>query len=592
MAQELSRLARLIITLGGFTVLAACGGGGGSIDTGTDPGSPGTPPPSGGGEQITVSGRVTFDRLQFNATLGSGLNGANPVVSPAREVVVQAVSNNSTLATTTTDADGNYSLSVPANRSMFIRVRSQMQKSGTPSWTFTVRDNTQSDAIYTLDGASFNSGTANQTRDLHAPSGWGGNGYTSKRRAAPFAILDTVYLTKQLILDAAPTATFDPLDLYWSEDNRTASDPFCPDKGDIGTSFYFSGVANDNCTQRRPLPEGIYILGDYANGNGDTDEFDAHVIAHEFGHYFEDRFSRSDSIGGSHFFGERLDMRVAFGEGWGNAFGAMALNEPVYRDSASGISRDGGFNLETGEDGEAQGWFSEASVGKILWDIFDTTSESGDNVPLGFTPIYNVMRGPQVDTDAFTSIFTFADALIEANGSFASDIRNLLSKENINGTGEFGMGETNPGGDPGFMGVYREIIGTGTVTDICSTSNASGNVDGNKLGNVRFVRFVKNNSGPVTIQATGTASSVGLDLAEDPDIVVYRRGVSQSFGLGSDGLPIGQSAAVRQETMNVTLDAGTYVLEVYDYQVIDPDVDPANRPSTPRCMSLSITGTT
>ena len=30
----------------------------------------------------------------------------------------------------------------------------------------------------------------------------------------------------------------------------------------------------------------------------DTDEFDQHVIAHEFGHYIEHNFSRADNIGG------------------------------------------------------------------------------------------------------------------------------------------------------------------------------------------------------------------------------------------------------------------------------------------------------
>src|SRR5690606_9255334 len=227
--------------------------------------------------------------------------------------------------------------------------------------------------------------------NLHASSGWSGTRYTGTRVTAPFAIVDTAYSVKQLVLGAEPAAEFPALNLYWSPDNRP-SISFCPADGNIGTSIYLSdptGQAVDNCGRR--LAEGIYILGDYANGNGDTDEFDAHVIAHEFGHYFEDRFSRSDSIGGEHRLSDRLDLRVAFGEGWGNAFGAMSLNDPKYRDSSGGIRQDGGFNLETGGLGEPQGWFSESSVGKILWDIFDTTNESGDTLTLGFAPIYNVM---------------------------------------------------------------------------------------------------------------------------------------------------------------------------------------------------------
>ena len=93
----------------------------------------------------------------------------------------------------------------------------------------------------------------------------------------------------------------------------------------------------DDCGQTNP--DGIYILGDFAAG--DTDEFDQSVIAHEFGHYFEDRFGRSDSIGGDHGGSATLvDLRVAFGEGWGNAFSGMVLGDPIYRDSQQGMNSD------------------------------------------------------------------------------------------------------------------------------------------------------------------------------------------------------------------------------------------------------------
>lgn len=131
---------------------------------------------------------------------------------------------------------------------------------------------------------------------------------------------------------------------------------------------YSASSPNDECATPTPGRDGIYVLGDYTQG--DTDEFDQHVIAHEAGHYFEDRFSRSDSLGGEHGLNDRLDLRVAFGEGWGDAFGAMALNDPVYRDSFSGQAQDGAFSLESSTP-SAPGWFSEFSTFKILWDIFD-----------------------------------------------------------------------------------------------------------------------------------------------------------------------------------------------------------------------------
>src|SRR3954468_13725508 len=142
-------------------LLAACGGGGG--------GGGGTPPAS-----VTISGRITFDRIGFETTLGNGLNPTAPVESPARQVTVQAIDagNSAVLATATTDANGDYSVSVPSNRNLFIRARAEMVKTGsTPTWNFSVRNNRTAgadDALYALDGAAATSGTSSSTRNLRA----------------------------------------------------------------------------------------------------------------------------------------------------------------------------------------------------------------------------------------------------------------------------------------------------------------------------------------------------------------------------------------------------------------------------------------
>ncbi len=382
--------------------------------------------------------------------------------------------------------------------------------------------------------------------------------------------------------------------MYWSDENRTrdctgGADcdngllPFCPNDGNIGTTFYASdpsGTSLDDCATPSVLPDGIYILGSFGGGAGDTDEFDQHVIAHEFGHYFEDRFGRSDSIGGDHQFAERLDLRLAFGEGWGNAFSAMTLNDPEYRDSAGGISQDGGFNLETGIS-SAEGWFSEFSVGEFLWDVFDNNTapgESGDNVALGFTPIYDVMTGEQVDTDALTSIFSFANALRDENGSQAGAINNLLSAEGIGGNDEFGTGETNDGGIPVSLPVYSTVsLGGAGQAYVCS-SGAAGITDLNKLGNLRLVLFQNDAQRTVQIRANGITNNASQDAAANPDIYIYRRGAVVATGTSADS----NATTRRVETVNTTLAQGTYVIEVYD-----ADLTTSSRP---RCMNLSVIG--
>lgn len=524
--------------------------------------------------QIVVSGRVTFDRLPFNATLGTGLS-STPVASPAREVVVEI--SGALNASTTSDAGGYYAFTAAESSSVTLRARAQLLRTGSPpTWNFRVLNNTNSDALYVLQGPTFNTGTTYAPNNLSAGSGFNGTTYTGVRAAAPFAILDTVYNAKQLILSADAAAVLPPLNLYWSSANRPAS-PFCADQGDIGTSFYFSdpsGTATDDCSA--PLPEGIYILGDFANGNGDTDEFDAHVIAHEFGHYFEDRFSRSDSIGGQHTLGDRLDLRVAFGEGWGNAFGAMSLGDPQYRDSSSGISDDFGFNLET-DSANNQGWFSEASVGEILWDIFDnnSTPESGDTVALGFAPVFAVMTGPQVNTDALTSIFTFATALRAANSSASGAIADLLSGEQIAGNNAFGANETNIGGDPSVLPVYQDIALNSPLTNVCS--RAISGSDGNKLGNRHFLRFDNSQARLVSITLTGAATSASAVAATDPDVYVFRRGALVAVGDSGD--------PGRESLTQIQLGVGTHILEVYDFDISDSGT---NQPA--RCMTVSISG--
>jgi hypothetical protein len=539
-------------------LLSACGGGGGGG---------GQPPPA----SVTISGQITFDRIPFDAVLGNGLSPTGVTPAPARQVTVQAIAaqGGTVLATTTTDTSGNYSLSVASNTNMFIRARAEMIKTGAaPTWNFSVRNNTTvgaNDALYALDGNSASSGTANSTRNLTAPSGFGTTNYTGERAAASFAILDTVFRAKELVLTAAPSTAFPELRLFWSNENRPTVNRFCPDDGDIGTSSYivFSQGEIDDCGQANG--DGIYILGDFTQG--DTDEFDQPVIAHEFGHYVEDRFGRSDSIGGDHGgAGDLLDLRVAFGEGWGNAFSSMARGDPVYRDSQGGMNSEFFFSVET-DDPTDEGWFSEASVQEILWDLFDPANEPGDTVALGFTPLFTAMTGAQVSTAALTSIYTFSTALRATTPA----IDDLLDAEGISGTDDFGAGESNNGGDAAILPIYKTIQ-LGAPINVCSRS-PGGNVSTNKLGNRVFLRFDNNAPRLVTIEATGAAPTGGTSAATDPDIFVLREGALITLGI---------STTPGQETIpQFQLPQGTIIIEVYDFELTG---------TTPSCMNVSITG--
>ena len=551
--------------------VSACGGGGGGSSGGT-------------AASVTISGRITFDRVPFKTTLGTGLNFNGIVESPARHVVVEAVQpanvlgGESIVASTTTDAAGDYALQVPPNTTVTIRVKAQMLKTGAaPIWNFRVLNNTNNDALYVMEGTAASSGSGSSTRNLRATSGWGATGYTGTRAAAPFAILDTMYQVKSMILGARADTAFPALDLFWSVNNRPAS-PFCPDTGDIVSSLYTTYSAsspNDECGTPTPGRDGIYVLGDYTQG--DTDEFDQHVIAHEAGHYFEDRFSRSDSLGGEHGLNDRLDLRVAFGEGWGDAFGAMAINDPVYRDSFFGQAQDGAFSLESSLPA-VPGWFSEFSTLKILWDIFDGANEPNDTVALGFTPIYNAMTNAQPSSDSLTGIFPFARAIKASNAAAAAGINALLTEHSIvPNVDDFGSNETNAGGSQDALPIYTTIALGGTQ-QVCGDA-AFGNY--NKLGNRRFLRLVLAQQTTISIAATGLAGSQASPVP-DPDVIVWRRGQVVAFAnaVGNqESLPMAGQAPL-------SLAAGTYVIEVFEYSHTD-----AAEPQRGRtCINVTVTG--
>jgi hypothetical protein len=110
----------------------------------------------------------------------------------------------------------------------------------------------------------------------------------------------------------------------------------------------------------------LYILG---KENVDTDEYDDHVVAHEWGHYFESRFSRSDSLGDDHSIGDKLDPRVAFGEGLGNAISGMVTDDIHYVDTNGNLQGVVGVYMDLSSssgDTVSVGWFSEDSVQYIL----------------------------------------------------------------------------------------------------------------------------------------------------------------------------------------------------------------------------------
>ena len=552
------------------------------------------PPPT----SVTVSGRITFERVPFSTVLGSGLDYTRIIEAPAREIEVELLqaSNQAVLATTATDTSGNYTFTTTPSTDVIVRAKAVTRHTGAAarpaSWDVRVRDNTSSGALYVLDSSSFNTGVTNQTRNLKATTGWGGGFsgvYTGVRAAAPFAVLDTIYAAVQFVIAQGDSSVQLPaLNAYWSEKNIPTDGDVT--RGEIGTTAYYP-------TRTVGIAPGIYVLGAASN---DTDEFDQHIIAHEFQHYLEDTLSRADTVGGDHSLNERLDLRVAFSEGYSNAFSAMVLNDPLYRDSfGTAQGTDFHFSVETTTT-SVPGWYSESSVHRIVWDLFDTANDGSDTVSVGYAPMHNVFMTELRNDVPLTSLFPFITALKQRPGVPVAQVDALVEAERgLAGTNlgivsttmtPYAATETFSGvadsSSDLVLPVYAPIAlgGSARLCTSSSVTTASGTVVPgayNKLGNRRFLRF--NVPSARSIRITLTCASTDADctgtIVPDPDFVV-------SSGRSATSA---ESSTPRIEQLDYAAAAGDHVLEVYEWSHIDPDATASERRGR-TCMTVNITG--
>ncbi|WP_211441848.1 hypothetical protein [Collimonas humicola] len=455
----------------------------------------------------TVSGKITYDFVPAVASKdGQGqwlakLDYAKTVQKPARNVVVELINDKSSkvLLSTETDAHGNYSFQAPLDTAVHVRAKAQMLRTAGkvagPSWNFAVRDSSSDGygvtvdgaALFAMDGASFNSGRKASIHDLNAASGWDAvtGSYANPRSAGPFAILDTVYSASHKVLEADKNLSFPPLNVFWSPGS------------DDGT--YFNGVGDKTL-------RGLHILG---HEDVDTDEYDAGVIAHEWGHYFQASFSRDDSTGGPHSSANLLDMRLAFSEGWGNAFSSMARSDPMYVDTQGPAQANVGvvFKVDEIPDEVAKAWFGEVAVQSVLYRLHQSPD-------IGFLPIYQAMAA-QKKSPAFTSLFSFATALRgNVNAAGQATLDNLLAEINTVNKDRldmFGLRQADlppavTAANKGFvLPVYTALEAgvkskTGTIgkdATVCTTSAYGKN---NKLGVYRYLRFSLPQKGKHTVR--------------------------------------------------------------------------------------------
>jgi hypothetical protein len=373
----------------------------------------------------------------------------------------------------------------------------------------------------------------------------------------------------QFVLGEDPNTNFPPLDAFWSLNNtRTDGSPTNIDTGELGGSFYRGDLS------------ALFLMGDEEVNTG---EFDNYVTLHEWGHYVEDKFSRSDSVGGTHFIGGVLDARVAFGEGWGTGFGAMASGDPMACNTGAADGRGSwGFNVET-FNGGPQGWYNELSVATLLLDLYDTNNDGVDNSSIGFGPIYDVMTNQQRTTEAFTTLFSFA-ALLRPNLSSLQNtfLDALLAAENIETTNLDIWASTQanidvfPNNARDVLPLYIDYAANGsTLTNVCTNKDHDADADGNKPAEYRYLKITISSSAAYAVTIVPNPLPPATNDPPDPDDPTLPRDRSDPdiyIYLYGEIVAVGVSGVDDSETFTTqVLPAGNYVADVHEWRYEDPD---------------------
>lgn len=353
--------------------------------------------PSGGA--LEVHGVIGYEK---KAPTTSGLGASTPVAAPNVLVRVRSYSDGAEVGRAYTAEDGSFQVTFDASEDVFVDVNTV----GDPSvYPMSVRDcpelDCDSDAAYTVATPPF---TPDASVDL-------GTLVIGVDQGAGAFNIFAQYVAGVDFARANFKQEVPPFTVRWERGSSTACD----------TSCFVASLAT------------ILVNGPLE----DTDEFDDSVLLHEFGHFVENAFSRSDSPGGYHD-GSPTDPRLAWGEGYGTFVGARIAQTPLYIDTgaagASVIDVRSAGNQVPANPNDIRGMnqlVSELLVSQFLWslDAGVTNSTSAH----GSEPIFDVLANYFPSPDRFADrglggveLVDFLDGWFCRGHGSEADVRFLL----------------------------------------------------------------------------------------------------------------------------------------------------------------------
>ena len=282
-------------------------------------------------------------------------------------------------------------------------------------------------------------------------------------------------------------------------------------------------------------------------------------------------------------------MTVAYSEGWGDAFSGMALTRASashvpspksYQDS-SGFRQSDVFDFELDEQpvsfsdaDKSIGWYSESSVFKIFYQLFDSDNGGSDSATIPFSVLYKTLASLK-DSESLISIYSFIDRLKQYSPADEAAINAIVFSENIEVvTDAYGSDESivNNGiymmDKPDILPVYTHLLPS-TDVGVCSNPQFGLN---NKLSVIQYIIF----DSPQSANYRFTLSPfLGQTGDGKPAIEIYKMG---DF---VDGFFIEEAGELQFST---DLSYGRHMLLVYD----NDNVSIASENTARRCFTVRV----
>lgn len=469
-------------------------------------------PPDDAPRQI-ISGQAFYQKIPVT---DAGLDVGHPAMVPIRNARVEVVDRSlqAIVAVSETDGNGQFQVPVPFEPDLTVRVVSRLRSSG-----LRVADNTNADALYSI--------TADVDARQPSPKIVIAD---NSRLSGAFNILEMVQRSNDAVRMADVTVVAPPIAIFWSIRNTSRGGNIA--QGLVGTT-YFNYTTNT-----------AFVLGDRSI---DSDEFDDSVIIHEYAHLLAARFSRDDSPGAAHGVGDMLDPRLAWSEGWANFFSGAVRNDAAYRDSMG----PNGVNLlkydleDNIPPGDKPGYWSEASVDTLLWDLYDDHDDTADEVQFPLSMIWTAFT--DLRNERFVYFPYFLERFLARNPESAGALQAMAQLRSI---------DLQPNVRPSVSNPFPRPINVG--------DSVTGDVDSlaarrtNLIQSSHFLTFTTaGGATAIRLEITGLGPGANVN-ANDLDLFLMDRN-GRLIGRSDRGLN-GQS-----ELISMPIPAGTYVIEIRSY---------------------------